>query len=72
MAVIRQTTIPKAPLARLMLRAGAGRVAQDALDAMEQLLSEKAHKLGTHAAAIAKHAGRKTVTGADLHVAAKQ
>ncbi|HSU72488.1 MAG TPA: histone [Candidatus Binatia bacterium] len=72
MAVIRETTIPKAPLARLMLKAGAQRVSQDAVNAMEELLAAKAKHICAQAITIAKHSGRKTVTGGDVRIAAKQ
>ena len=72
MATIRQTIIPKAPLGRLMLRAGAQRVSADAVNALEERLSEFAAKLCEHAVTISKHAGRKTVTGGDIKIAARK
>lgn len=68
----RETIIPKAPLARLILNAGAKRVSKEAVDALEEILSEKAAQICAQAIANAKHAGRKTVTGDDITSAAKQ
>ena len=65
------STIPKAPLARILQNAGAKRVSAEAVDAFADVLTEICEEIATHAAKIAKHSGRKTVTGEDVKLAAK-
>lgn len=64
--------LPKAPVERLIRKAGAERVADDASLELAKLLerigldvSEKANKL-------AHHAGRKTVVAEDIRLAAEE
>jgi DNA-binding protein len=63
--------IPKAPVARIIIAAGADRVSADAVDAFTDLIQEMAEEIGTHAVSIAKHSGRKTVQAGDVKLAAK-
>ncbi|MBD3313019.1 histone [Candidatus Woesearchaeota archaeon] len=65
------TIIPKAPVARILLNAGAKRVSADAVDAFTDVLQDTALKVGEQAARIAKHSGRKTVQEGDIKLAAK-
>jgi len=66
------STIPKAPVARILMKAGAKRVSQDAVDVFTEIITEETQKIARKAAEIAKHAGRKTVHEGDVKLAAKQ
>ncbi|MFH1849960.1 MAG: histone family protein [archaeon] len=65
------TVIPKAPVARILLNAGAKRVSNEALEAFADLITEHALHIGTLAARIARHSGRKTVQEGDIKLAAR-
>jgi len=65
------STIPKASVARILIKAGAKRVSQDAVDAFTDVLTDIAVKISSKAAQMAKHAGRKTVHEGDVKLAAK-
>ena len=54
-------TIPKAPVARILIRAGAKRVSAPAVDEFAEVLKNYALDVSEKAAKIAKHSGRKTV-----------
>lgn len=71
MAQRKTSTIPKAPVGRIIMRAGAKRVSQSAIDAFADVIQEIAEDIGTHAVKIAKHSGRKTVHESDIKLAAK-
>jgi len=66
------TTIPVAPVDRLIRKAGAPRVSEEAATALAEILEKIAIELGQQAALFAKHAGRKTVTAADIKLAEEQ
>lgn len=66
------TTIPRAPVGRILMKAGAKRVSQDAMNAFTEILTELTEKIAAQAAKIAKHSGRKTVNEGDIRLAAKQ
>lgn len=61
--------IPRAPIERLVKRAGAERVSDSAVDAMIDALEEEAIKIATKAIKLARHAGRKTVVEEDIKLA---
>ena len=67
----KTSTIPKAPVARILFNAGAKRVSADAVDAFADVIENLAETIGTRAARIAKHSGRKTVQEGDIKLAAK-
>jgi DNA-binding protein len=67
----RKTTIPKAPVQRILMDAGAKRVSAGAIDAFTALLEEMAAEVGEQAVRIAKHSGRKTVQAGDIKLAVK-
>jgi histone H3/H4 len=67
----RERIIPKAPVARMLVNAGAERVSDEAADAFAEALEEIGLKISEKAARIAKHSGRKTVKAADISLAAK-
>ncbi len=54
---------------KLMREAGALRVADDAKEALAGILEERALKIANTAVKFAEHAGRKTVTEKDIHLA---
>jgi histone H3/H4 len=57
---------------RLMEKAGAARVGEDAVDELRAILEEVAVKLGREAWEIANYAGRKTVKASDVRLASKR
>ena len=65
------TIIPKAAVARILIKAGAKRVSADSVDAFTDVLTDIAVKISSRASEIAKHAGRKTVHEGDVKLAAK-
>ena len=71
MGTKRSTIIPKAPLARILMNAGAKRVSADAVNALTDAMEDFAEKIGTQSVKIAKHSGRKTVHEGDVKLAAK-
>jgi len=68
----RVDIIPKAPVGRIILGAGAKRVSQSAIDAFAEIIKEMAETIGRKAVMIAKHSGRKTVHEGDIKLAAKE
>ena len=64
--------IPKAPLARILITAGAKRVSQESVDAFADVIIGIAEDISTQAVKIAQHSGRKTVHDSDIRLAAKQ
>ena len=67
----KTSTIPKASVARILMKAGAKRVSADAAETFSDVLTNISLKISTKAAEIAKHAGRKTVHEGDVKLAAK-
>ncbi len=63
--------LPKASVARILVKAGAKRVSQDGVDAFAEVLTDIAARISLRASQIAKHAGRKTVHEGDVKLAAK-
>ncbi len=61
-----------ATMERLLKKAGAERVAESAKEAMKEVLEELALRLGSEAVELSKHAGRRTVMGEDVKLAAKK
>jgi len=69
--MVTKTEISLAAMERLLLKAGAQRVGEDAKEALRGALEEYAIVLGKRAAEYAKHADRKTVRGDDVSLAKK-
>jgi len=63
--------MPKAPVARILFKAGAKRVSQPATNAFADALSSIAEDVAAKAVQIAKHSGRKTVQEGDIRLAVK-
>lgn len=64
--------LPLAAVDRIVRKAGAGRVSEDAVVALAEILEEEGIRISQQAAEFAKHANRKTVVGADIRLALKQ
>ena len=67
----KTSTIPKASVARILMKAGAKRVSRGGVDAFADVLTEIALKISKKAAEISRHTGRKTVHEGDIRLAAK-
>ena len=63
--------MPKAPVARILMKAGAKRVSSEAAAVFAEMLEEIAEDIATQAVKIAVHSGRKTVHEGDVRLAAK-
>lgn len=67
----KTNTIPKAPIARILMNAGAKRVSQPAIDALAEIVEQISLKIAARSVEIAHHSGRKTVHEDDVKLAAK-
>jgi len=67
----RTTPIPIAPLYRILRKAGATRVSEEAKREFVDVIVSVAEKLAERAIELAKHAGRKTVQEEDIRAARK-
>jgi DNA-binding protein len=59
-------------MGKLLKRAGAHRVSIDAKEALQEALEEHADELCAKAVTYSEHAGRRTVLGSDVKLAAKK
>ncbi|MFH1425078.1 MAG: histone family protein [archaeon] len=63
--------IPLAAIERIIKKAGAGRVSEDAKEKLRDVLEEHAVEIATKANTLALHAKRKTVKKEDILLAQK-
>ncbi len=63
--------IPEAAMERLMKKAGADRVGEDAKAALRDVLEEFGEEVARKASQFAKHAGRCTIKAGDIKLASK-
>lgn len=64
--------LPRAPFERVLKKAGAKRVSQDALEEFAIVMEDKLFKVAKEAAFLAKHAGRKTIIAEDVRIARRK
>ena len=67
----RPNILPAAAMEKLLKKAGASRVAEDAKEALMEALEDRAAEIGAQAIKFAQHSGRKTVKRADIKLASK-
>ena len=65
------TELSKAAVERIMKKAGAGRISADATDTLIVLMEEYGVFISREAKKMADHAGRKTLRGSDMQIAAE-
>ncbi|MBW2993192.1 NFYB/HAP3 family transcription factor subunit [Candidatus Woesearchaeota archaeon] len=63
--------IPRATVARILIRSGAKRVSAKAADAFAEIIEQIAEDIGQKSVKLAKHSGRKTVKEKDIKLAVK-
>ena len=61
-----------AAIHRLIEKAGAARVGDDAVEELRSILEDLAVKIGRESWELSTHAGRKTVKAEDIRIAAKK
>ena len=64
--------LPLAPVDRLIRKSGAKRVSDSAKLALAEVLEDFSEKIAVKAMRLAMHAGRKTITAADIKLAMKE
>lgn len=64
--------LPLAPVDRIIRNQGAKRVSEDAAKEFAEVLEDIAADLAAESAALASHAGRKTVKAEDVRLASRK
>ncbi len=65
------TELSQAAVERIMKNAGAGRISADATEILAVLMEEYAAFITKEAKKMSDHAGRKTLRGSDIRIAAE-
>jgi len=65
------TELSQAAVERIIKKAGAERVSADATEALAELMENYGIFLAKEAKKMSDHAGRKTMRGSDIHMAAE-
>ncbi|MBI4154573.1 histone family protein [Candidatus Woesearchaeota archaeon] len=66
-----KSILPVAAMEKLLKKAGASRVSEDAKESLREILEEYADKIGKKAVEFSRHSGRVTVKGTDVKLASK-
>ena len=64
--------LPRLPFERILKKAGAKRVSQEALEEFANVMEERLTDVAKNATLLAKHAGRKTITAEDIRMARRK
>ena len=64
--------LPVLPFERILKKAGAKRVSQDAIEEFAMIAEEKLLAIAKEAGVLAKHAGRKTIIAEDVRIAKRR
>jgi histone H3/H4 len=64
-------SLPKAPVERIIRKAGAERVSEDAVEELRTALEEAGDEIAMEASKLADHAERSTVTEDDVRMATR-
>ena len=67
-----RSIIPLAAMEKLLKKAGAPRVSEDAKVALKDVLENIGMKIGNKAMTYSKHSGRKTVKATDIKLAERE
>ncbi len=64
-----RSILPLAAMEKLLKKAGAPRVSEEAKEALKDLLEAHAEEIGKKAVKFSLHSGRKTIKAADVRLA---